>query len=362
MNIPMKSSHRSINADVIRIIAMLMIIVMHTFLSFTLRPDFFQTPIYFLLEPISVVSNSGVLLFFILSGYLVVGKKRSIKDNLKKTAIKLGIPFVFFAMINLLISIQQIFTAHLGMNYFISDLLKQILKFPNSSLWFLIVLMSLYALNPVWELVFASDETKKQAMYLLKSAFIFTFLITLAEYLTGHSQPASPIFNNFTAWLGYACFYLYGAAAKRSWVNIQNQKLNFTLITLGFVLSIGSNYFSKLLAQEGISYFWLNYNQSTTSPAVAMIAIGIFNQLMTMNLQKFKSQALIYLSQLSFGIYLIHTNVVALLTTYIGFDFDHITMNIYLYNIVNFSLVLGLSIILAAIMHKTKGLKMLIGS
>lgn len=94
----MNKSERIINADVIRILAMLMIIVMHTFLSFTIRPDFFQTPIYFLLSPIAVVSNSGVLLFFILSGYLVVGKKRTIKENFRKTAIKLGIPFVFFQL------------------------------------------------------------------------------------------------------------------------------------------------------------------------------------------------------------------------------------------------------------------------
>lgn len=358
----MNKPERIINADVIRIIAMLMIIVMHTFYNFTLRPDFFSTPIYFLLEPIAVVSNTGVLLFFILSGYLVIGKKRSIKENFKKTIIKLGIPFLFFALINLFISLQQIFTAHLGFDYFITDLLKQILKFPNSSLWFLIVLMSLYVLNPIWELVFASNETKKQAMYLLKSAFIFTFLITLAEYLTGHNQTASPIFNNFTAWTGYACYYLYGAAAKRSWVPFKNQKINLSLIVVGFLLSLSSNYFSKLLLEVGISQFWIDYNRSTSSPAVAMMAIGFFNFLMTTNLEKLRSKALIYLSQLSFGVYLIHTNVVALLTTYIGFDFDHIKMNIYLYNLVNFSIVLGVSIILAAIMHKTKGLKTLIGS
>ena len=358
----MEKVERIINADAIRILAMLMIIVMHTFLSFTIRPDFFQTPIYFLLTPIAVVSNAGVLLFFMLSGYLVVGKKRSIKENLQKTIIKLGIPFVFFSLINLAISIQQMSVAHFGIDYFVADLLKQILKFPNSSLWFLIVLMSLYALNPLWELVFSSDGTKNLARYLLKLAFIFTFLITLADYVTGTNPVASPVFNNFTAWMGYACFYLYGAAAKRSWVHIQNQKLNFFLIAVGFSLAFSSNYFSQLFAKDGTSYFWVNYNQSTTSPALAMIAIGIFNQLMMMNLQKLRSKAIIYLSQLSFGIYLIHTNIVALLTTYLGFDFDHIHMNIYLYNLVNFSLVFGISFILVAIISRIKGLKMLIGS
>ena len=357
----MKQAERSINADLIRIIAMLMIIVMHTFLSFTLRPDFFQTPIYYLLVPIVVVSNTGVLLFFMLSGYLVVGKKRSIKENLKKTFIKLGIPLVFFSLINTAISWQQMSTAHLGIDALWADLLKQILKFPNSSLWFLIVLMVLYALNPIWDLVFSADATKKIAKYLLTLTFIFTFSITLAEYLTGNSRVASPIFNNFTAWTGYVCFYLYGAAAKRLWVQTKNQKFNLILIAVGFVLAISSNYFSQLLARDGISFFWVNYNQSTSSPAAAMIAIGIFNLLLSTNLQWLRSKAIIYLSQLSFGIYLIHTNVVALLTS-VGFDFDHIRMNIYLYNLVNFSLVFGISLILAAIVARIRGLKMLIGS
>lgn len=358
----MNKSERIINADVIRILAMLMIIVMHTFLSFTIRPDFFQTPIYFLLTPIAVVSNAGVLLFFMLSGYLVVGKKRPIKENLRKTAIKLGIPFVFFSMINLLISIQQMSVAHLGIDYFMADLVKQILKFPNSSLWFLIVLMSLYVLNPLWELVFSSESNKQLAKYLLTLAFLFTFLITLADYITGNNPVASPVFNNFTAWLGYACFYLYGAAVKRSWVQMQNQKLNLVLIMVGFALTFDSNFFSQLLAKDGTSLFWVKYNQSTTSPAVVMLAIGIFNQLMVMNLQMFRSKAIIYLSQLSFGIYLIHTNIVALLTTYLGFDFDHIQMNIYLYNLVNFSIVVGASVLIAAILTRIKGLKMLIGN
>lgn len=358
----MDKANRIINADAIRIIAMLMIIVMHTFLSFTLRPDFFRTPIYYLLEPIAVFSNAGVLLFFILSGYLVVGKKRSIKNNLRKTFIKLGIPFLFFSLINGLISWQQMSSAHLGLDAFQTDLLKQILKFPNSSLWFLIVLMSLYLLNPIWELVFSSNSTKQVARYLLFLAFLFTFSITLAEYITGNSLVASPIFNNFTAWTGYACYYLYGAAAKRSWVPVKNQRLNISLIVVGLILTISSNFFSKLLTTHGISYFWVNYNQSTTSPAVAMIAVGVFNFLMSVNLQKMKSDAIIYLSQLSFGIYLIHTNVVALLTSYIGFDFDHITMNIYLYNLVNFSIVLLVSVIVAAIIARIKGVKMLIGS
>lgn len=358
----MKKTERIINADVIRIMAMLMIIVMHTFLSFTLRPDFFRTPIYYLLEPIAVFSNAGVLLFFILSGYLVVGKRRSIKDNLRKTLIKLGIPFAFFSLINGLISWQQMSSAHLGLDAFWADLLKQILKFPNSTLWFLIVLMSLYLLNPIWELIFSSKQTKHVARYVLLLSFLFTFSITLAEYITGNSLVASPIFNNFTAWTGYACYYLYGAAAKRSWVPMSNQKLNVSLLMGGMLLTISSNFFSKLLATNDVSYFWLSYNQSTTSPAVAMIAIGVFNLLMSANLQKIKSDAIIYLSQLSFGIYLIHTNVVALLTTYIGFDFDHISMNIYVYNLVNFSIVLCVSIAVSAIMVRIKGVKMLIGS
>src|SRR5260221_8277573 len=96
MKSPRIVTERIFSADVIRVAAMLMVVVLHTILNFTLRPDFFATKVWFAFEPIVAISKTAVLLFFMISGYLVIGKERSIRENLKKIRGVIVIPFVFF--------------------------------------------------------------------------------------------------------------------------------------------------------------------------------------------------------------------------------------------------------------------------
>ena len=90
-----KDKKRLLNADLIRVIAMLMVIFLHTILNFTIRPDFFPSKLWFVFEPIVAISKTCVLLFFMLSGYLVIAKKRSIQENINKTIKKIVTPLFF---------------------------------------------------------------------------------------------------------------------------------------------------------------------------------------------------------------------------------------------------------------------------
>ncbi len=82
------------NADLIRVVAMSMVIMLHTVLSFSVRPDFFGTKIYVITEIISACSKTSVLLFFILSGYLVIDKQTSSKKNTYNTLKKIVQPAI----------------------------------------------------------------------------------------------------------------------------------------------------------------------------------------------------------------------------------------------------------------------------
>ena len=201
---------RIINADLIRVVAMLMVIFLHTILNFTIRPDFFATKLWFLFEPIAALSKSSVLLFLILSGYLVISKERTIEENSQKILKKIVIPLAFFEFLN-------------------------------------------------------------------------------------------------------------------------------------------------------VVYIWTNYTRNYLSIPVIMIAVGLFNFLLNLNLSQFRTKILTQIAQLSFGIYLIHPYVISFFTDIIKFDFNCLEINVYLYNFLNVILVLGISSLITIIIKKIPKLRAIIG-
>lgn len=347
-----KSSIKKIpQADLIRVIAMLMVILLHTILNFTIRPDFFATKLYFLLEPIVAISKTCVLLFFMLSGFLVITKQKPVSDNLLKTWHKIIVPLSFFTLLNLLIAWQK-FTQNEGdFLGFVTAQIQRMLSFPSSPLWFLVVLVFLYLLNPLWQLVFdqRQDQNRHLARFLTLIALVFTLSTTLTEHLL---EPQIKIFNNFTAWTGFLFFYLYGGLVRNQWIEISKQKTNLIMITVGVILTIIGDVLTMWQNTHGMPFILHDYTSAYQSIPVTLTAIGLFNHLIQVDLRQVKNQtkktvnALIaWLAELSFGIYLLHPYLIGFLLD-VGFDFNKLHINVYLFNLLNFCLVLVTSILL----------------
>ena len=355
MNKLFNRNQRIINADLIRVTAMIMVIFLHTILNFTVRPDFFATKLWFLFEPITALSKSSVLLFLILSGYLVVSKKRSIEENSKKILKKIVIPLAFFEFLNILFIWTKFDKRIHSFGEFLIQETRRVIGFPSSPLWFLVVLLFLYALNPVWQLIFKDKKLAKKITFwsLVVSVLtpIFHFPINRVETM----------FNFFTAWVGYAFFYLYGALIRKKYLKTNNQKINLILVGLGLILTIAGDYLSSWQEINNISNIWINYTRNYLSIPVVMIAIGLFNFLLNLDLSKFKTKFLTQIAKLSFGIYLIHPYVISFFTEIIKFDFNWLHMNVYLYNFFNVSLVLGISSLITFIIKTILNLNTIIG-
>lgn len=354
----MMENKRLVNADLVRVLAMLMVILLHTILNFTIRPDFFPSKLYFLFEPIVALAKTCVLLFFMLSGYLVVAKQRSLKDNFNKTSQKILLPLVFFSLVNVAYSWTKF--PYDGHNFqdFLTYQLASLVNFPSSPLWFLIVLFFLYLLNPVLQLVFKNEETKDIAKFITFLALLFSLLTTIMSFLVNR---VDLFFNNFTAWTGFAFFYLYGALAKKKWIKINQNKINISLILIGITLTMVGDYLTMWQKAQDIDFVFNDYTGNYLSFSVLMTAVALFNFLMSLNLTKIKISILAWLANLSFGIYLIHTYVISFFTDIAGFDFNKLQINVYLYNLLNVFLVFTISILLTIVIKKIPKVKFLIG-
>lgn len=359
-------SSRFVGADVIRVLAMLMVVVLHTILNFTIRIDFFATKLWFIFEPIVVLSKASVLLFFMLSGFLVISKNRTIKDNWLKTKKKILIPLCFFTVLNFAFEFDKHnFNEALRLQFW-QDQLVSLTDFASSSLWFLVVLLFLYLLNPVWQVVFSKDKNSELALYLVKATFIFSLFITFIKY---PSLKDHIIFNNFTGWLGFLFFYLYGGLVRNNWINFSKKKINVALISISLLVIIAGDYYTSFAKIHSLNFIWSGYFFDYLSLPVMLMSIGLFNLLIAAdfgwltdnNLGKKVLKIIELLSGLSFGIYLIHTYVVATFTNRLGFDFDKLSINVYLYNLLNFNMVLGISIFISYIIMKIPKLRVIIG-
>ncbi|MBU1033962.1 acyltransferase family protein [Patescibacteria group bacterium] len=354
----MQKIQRFPNADLIRVLAMIMVIFLHTILNFTIRPDFFATKLYFLLEPIIAISKTCVLLFFMLSGYLVISKNRSLKENTTKTINKIILPLGFFTLLNIAYAFTKFEYSGNNIDIFVIEQLRRMASFPSSPMWFLVVLAFLYLLNPVWQLIFAKTQKPALAQFITSAALIFSLLITIIAF------PINKIdlmFNSFTSWTGFVFFYLYGALIKNKWIEINKPKINLLMIVLGISLTIFGDFITMWQKVNAVPFIWDDYTGNYLSIPVTMTAIGLFNLLIKADLHWLKSKLLVYLAGMSFGIYLIHTYVISLFTDIIGFDFNKLGINVYLYNFLNVLLVFSISIIIVTILKKIPKLKAVVG-
>jgi peptidoglycan/LPS O-acetylase OafA/YrhL len=223
----------------------------------------------------------------------------------------------------------------------------------------------MYLLNPVWQLIFNNSKNRNVVRYIVLLSFLFSVIVTIIKF---PSLKNDIFYNNFTAWLGFLFFYLYGGLIRNNWINISN-KVNIGLVIFSFFAIMIGDFFTAFANVYHLNFIWNGYTFDYLSIPVILLSVGLFNILIKADYhwisennigQKFP-HILKWLAGLSFGIYLIHSYVVSIFTDKIGFAFDKLSINVYLYNILNYSLVLTISLIITYVIKKTPKLKMVIG-
>lgn len=357
---------RILGVDFIRVLAMLMVVSLHTILSFTLRADFFATKTWFILEPFIAFSKIGVLLFFMISGYLVINKNRSIKENWQITKNRILFPLVFFSLIDLTYKLYRFSLLEKSFFIFWREQLLNITNFPNSPLWFLVVLLFLYILNPIWQILFAKKRNSNLAIYLTKFSLVFSILVTIIKFLS-HNHIL--FFNSFTLWLGYLFFYFYGGLVRNNWITFNRTKINILMIIVGLLATVVGDYYTAFATAHSLPFIWSGYFFEYLSIPIILSAIGTFNLLISNNFSwltknpfghKITNMITLF-AGLSYGIYLIHPLIISIFTDVVGFEFDKLSMNVYMYNFLNYFFVLSISATISYFILRIPSLRMFIG-
>lgn len=270
---------RTVYLDVIRVIACMMVIIMHSPI-----PGINAESHGAFLVLISYLTVSCVPLFFMVSGALLLPCKKEITaiDYFKKRIGKVAGPTIAFSLLYIVI--------HNSRNWFVSILSIPFSAQGHGILWFMYTLIGLYLLVPIISPWIRQASKRELEIYIL-----FWMITQCYPYLSlflGINSSNTGILYYFTGYAGYflSGYYLNHYSVSLKWL------LPLAILMLPLPL-LNKNFDWNL---DFYSAFWYLSAPVAIMTATWFVGIKRLCETFVYNIR------LSTISNLSFGIYLIH--------------------------------------------------------
>ncbi len=289
---------RQLYLDLLRVISIFAVIVLHVAAS--IAGNFSKVPPehWMVANIIDSITRFCVPVLFMISGALILGdaKNYQLSYLFRKRILRILIPFIIWSLFYLYYT-QPDFN-------FLNGLSSIVAKPAMYHLWFIYPLIGLYLLTPLLG-IFIKNAENSITYYFLGLWFVIAILNPLLNVMVGFQPPIFSLPKNLEeTWL-YTGYFVLGFYLSRRSFNF-NKLLPIFLIVSGILITIlATDYFSY---KHGRFYdVFYRY----TTPNVLMVSIGMFLlvQMLSSQLETLKSLSrslLIKLSEVSFGIYLMH--------------------------------------------------------
>lgn len=271
--------------DLTRVVGAFLVVVAH--ISFhgaepSLAPSF-----YF------VLSRIAVPLFFMVSGYLLLGREESYGDFFRKRALKVFVPFLAWSVIYLLWK-REGFDLPFSLKLAASYLIK-ILRGPRENhLWFFYALIGLYLFTPILR-VFVARASLRDLLYFCGLWFLVVPVFSFVQEFT-------PIKIGFELYFiaGYSGYFMLGYVLRKfEFTRSQLYGLAFLFLVLFAATTLLD---ARLESEYFVSYLSVNIVLMTVIAFILLREVPIDDRL---------NRFLVPLSRASFGIYLAHVIVLA---------------------------------------------------
>mgnify|MGYP003582537412 CR=1 FL=1 len=248
----------------------------------------------------------SVPIFFMLTGSFLFDKDYSTEIFLKKRFLRVVVPFLFWSIIYILFNLTLKLKHQESLDFysvltFITDQLK---NGSSYHLWFVYTLLGIYLFIPIIS-KWIRNSTNSEILY-----FLVIWAITVL-----FTYPLLSIFETkidlsyFTGFLGYTIlgYYLRKMNFERS---KKKDSIAIFLFSSGLIITISGTYFLFNLKGEKNELF---YNYLTLNVLMCSIGIYLFFKDKYVKNQ-FVLKCLNLLNSYSYGIYLAHVLILALLT------------------------------------------------
>ena len=277
---------REYSFDVLRVIAMIMVIIIHVSNVYTRSFNFIDSSNYLVALIFNTVSRVSVPIFFMISGALLLDRRFDFKKY-KDRILKIIILIVVWDILYLIW--EYLF---LGVTY---DKLWHLFIEPyRAHLWFLYTIVILYVIQPVLKLIL--DKCNKPVKLLL---FIIWFVFGTISMYNNAISNIFTIFSNVGFFVIGKYMYDYllkdnGKSKKYTWIMI-------LLLVLCYVESVYLNYNASMKFNMFYNLFF-----AYRTPFIILATFIIFKLVFLYCHGKEPNKLIILGSDLSLGVYLIH--------------------------------------------------------
>jgi len=287
-----------------------------------------------------------VPLFVMASGVFMLDQKRTMNFSIiiKKYILRIVIVYIVWSMV------YAIFSLLINpMDYGLVDLVKQFIyrtiKGPIH-FWYLVTLIGLYIITP-----FIREFTKEKRLieWFLGIAFFFMILRSLREIILIDTIELYIEYINFYFTLGYIIYFVLGYYLSTYPLSKKIRSIAYGLAIVAFLFTVIMTTvytYDSNLAYEGF-YGYLR-------PTILLISVGFFvyiqNLVSSKKLTEKVKQIIIKLSNLNFGVYLIHLMLVYIVGELALLDLNiPIFISLFVYTIIIYSISLTITWILSKI-------------
>ena len=315
----MTRTQRNISYDIIRIIAIFMVVVNHT--NVTSFGALVGTPKWYIVLFLQVICVVCVPLFFMISGALHLGSEKpmSIRDVYKNRIGKQAIPFIVWSLVYVVARIVM------GKIPFSISAFTDILHTPAYyQFWFMYTLMAIYMILPLLQTLLNNCD-KKKTEYILVLWFIFCSIIPLITKIVPEFKLSEHA--DLVVCSGYLGYFILGHYLNKYKQDIKVSTGAF-LWGMCALINIILSAVELLYAQKTGTRFAGFVYQSYMFPTTVLASCGAFIMFRNKkwNLKEKPIERIIKLSSLSLGVYYIHMLVLTAIEATDLFDPTKISM------------------------------------
>lgn len=274
-------NRRDTSLDIIRILACFMVVLMHSPIPSSNASGPF-------LSALSYFTAPCIGLFFMVSGALLLPVRTDYITFIRKRFSKILVPTLLWSLV------------YIGLRLYGSeseiDVIQSLASLPFSPqgegvLWFMYTLSGLYLLSPI--LSAWVEKASQRELQIVLLLWCVTLCYPLLNFYVTTNTSTTGILYYFT---GYAGYFLLGYYLKKYPESI-SPILTWTVAGAGVFLLLALKYSG--IEFDFYSLFWYE------SIFIAALAVAIWKTVKAFKIENAPS-VMILLSNLSFGVYLVH--------------------------------------------------------
>ena len=295
--------YRNINLDLLKVLACVGVVLLHTTMG-----GFKETGSWNLLTYLYYLGTYSIPLFFMVNGYLLLGKR------------EITYSYILQKVKWILITVSSwTFIVWLFKRDFTENLIKKIVgsliqKGYFFQFWFFGAVILIYICLPILKKFLNS---KRSYLYILSVLLVIGLIFELANIVL--QMPIQTyVIQTFRLWTWFFYYVLGGYIAQFTMKELKSRFKNWMKI-VSILLFLISPLILFFIAKTAYHNLFAEYFYDTLFVKVS--TLGIFLTILTLTLNENRKEWIVFLSNQTMGVFIIHTYIMKLWERIFGFNF-----------------------------------------